>query len=146
MTTTPLEDFTARDGDLEGTDPAPFEQRDLSPIIREHERLVAQIIEVTDVTEPDPVTWEDVQVIARLAENGMATQAAEHATELRRAWTDGRAAGMSDSREANPYPENASASAQAVVDIYGEPVTWHQLPHYVAALHAKIRALAEVKS
>lgn len=146
MTTTPLEDFAARDGDLGGTKPAPFEQRDLSPIIREQKRLIAQIAEVTDATPPDPTTWEDVQVIARLAENGMATQAAEHATELRRAWTDGRAAGMSDSREANPYPEITPASAQAAVDIYGEPVTWHQLPHYVAALHAKIRALAEVQS
>jgi hypothetical protein len=153
-----LDDFISRDGDLEGTDPAPLEQRDLTPIIREQERLVAQVLEVTDTAEPDPVTWADVQTIARLAENGMAIQADEHAVELRAAWLRGyeaaaAAAGAIHNGKSydatiliNPYPETTPASAQTVIDIYGEPLTWHQLPAYVATLHAKIRALAEVQS
>jgi hypothetical protein len=149
-----LDDFASRDGDLDGTDPAPFERRDLGPIIREQERLVAQIAEVTDTTGPDPVTWADVQAVARLAENGMATQADEHAIELRRAWQSGYTAGgsramrrMSDEPKVadaiNPYPETTTASAPVTID--GVSLTWHQLPGYVATLHAKIRALAEVK-
>jgi len=157
MTPNPLEDFAARDGDLDGTTPAPFEQRDLGPIIREQERLVAQIAEVTDTTGPDPVTWADVQAVARLAENGMATQADEHAIELRRAWERGRDAGARpipspiygddeyDRREpTNPYPETTPASAPVTID--GVSLTWHQLPGYVATLHAKLRALTEVQS
>lgn len=149
-----LADFASRDGDLEGTDPTPVEQRDLSPFIREQERLIAQIAEVTDTTVPDPVTWADVQAVARLAENGMATQADEHAIELRRAWQDGYTAGgsratrrMSDEPEVadaiNPYPETTTASAPVTID--GASLTWYQLPGHVVTLHAKIRALAEAK-
>lgn len=105
---------------------------------------------VSDFLDTRTATWAEVQVIARLAENGMATQDAEHAAELRRAWEDGRTAGERSARipiygddehdrrePTNPYPETALATAEVVID--GEVFTWRQLPEYVGRLLIRLR-------